>query len=145
MERWPFITVASSPGEGLSQTPAGLGGSVETHWETESVCVLLQHVSANVFSRWTHTGSRLLTSVLSLQLHTRNQKQSGWPDVRRTAASQPQWRKNVMIQIFGIIWVGRKKIMYQNYSYFKFFQKSEITSELISLMRSLITEHLLYY
>lgn len=30
MERWPFITEASSPGEGLSQTPAGLGGILET-------------------------------------------------------------------------------------------------------------------
>lgn len=77
MERWPFITEASSPGEGLSQTPAGLGGIVETQRETESVCVLLQHVSVNVFSRWTHTGCRWLTSALSLQPCTHKHAERG--------------------------------------------------------------------
>lgn len=77
MERWPFITEASSPGEGLSQTPAGLGGIVETQRETESVCVLLQHVSVNVFSRWTHTGRRWLTSALSLQPCTHKHAERG--------------------------------------------------------------------
>lgn len=51
---------ASSPGEGLSQTPPGLGGisRAKEREETESLQLPLQPVCSNVFSRWTHTDHR---------------------------------------------------------------------------------------
>lgn len=120
MERWPFITVASSPGEGLSQTPAGLGGIVETQKETESVCVLLQHVSVNVFSRWTHTGSRWLMSVLSLQPYTHTHAERGTRNkvVDQTSEElKPHNHNNVKLSLFIFFFnylSDTKKMMDQN-------------------------------
>lgn len=57
---------ASTPGEGLSQTPWGLGGILR---ERERLQLALQPVcSTNVFSRWTHTALGWVWSALSLPL-----------------------------------------------------------------------------
>ncbi len=58
---------ASSPGEGLSQTPPGLGGILgERDGEREPP--VAPTTCSDVFSRWTHTHHQWLTSALSSPL-----------------------------------------------------------------------------
>lgn len=87
--------------------------------ETESVCVLLQHVSVNVFSRWTHTGRRWLTSALSLQpcTHKRAGRGTRNKDVDRTSEGlKPHNQDDV-----------KKKCYYSNVLLFKYKEKNDVS------------------